>query len=249
MSRDKVSTDSLSEATRGRAEFSGHGDAKGAKGHLSDTDDFSDQHLGSTGQSLIVNPQEGGFKKIRIGAGWQNKLVEEAGFINKLFKKARKQGIDLDLGCLYELQDGTRGAVQAFGDMYGSFDASPFISLSGDDRTGDDHDDDDGEDEILLVNGKHWDEIKRMLVYIYIYDGAVNWADIQPQIKIRVPGEPHMVITPHTYRSELAVCALAGIENVRAGIKVTNFTEYYPGHAEMDRAHGYGLQWDDGAKD
>lgn len=49
-------------------------------------------------------------------------------------------------------------------------------------------------------------------------------------------------------RSELNVCVIAGLENVRNGIKLSHYTEYYPGHAEMDRAFGYGLQWDDGEK-
>ena len=46
-------------------------------------------------------------------------------------------GIDLDLGCLYELNDGRKGAVQALGNAFGSLTNPPFISLDGDDRTGD----------------------------------------------------------------------------------------------------------------
>lgn len=249
-SRDKSSVDSLAEASRSRASFSGHGNAKGAAGTLSDTDDDSGcKYLGATGQTLVIDPGPDGFEKIRIGAGWQNIKVEEAkGFFSKLLKKATKQGVDLDIGCLYELQDGTCGAIQAFGEMFGDYDAAPFMTLSGDDRTGDDDDDDDGEDEILFVNGQKWGEIRRMLVYLYIYEGAAHWAEVKPQIRIQVPGHEPMVVNLHTYESQLAVCAVAGIENQRGGIKVTNFTEYYPGHAEMDRAHGYGLEWDDGRK-
>jgi tellurite resistance protein TerA len=248
MARDKLSNDSMAEATRSRAKFSGHGNAKGAAGYISDTDDTGCSRLGNTGQTLVIDPRAEGFKKIRIGGAWQNIVLEEAGFFSKLLKKVRKQGVDLDIGCLYELQNGERGAIQAFGEMFGDYEAAPYIALSGDDRTGDDHDDDDGEDEVLTVNGAHWNDIRRMLIYFYIYDGASSWAEIKPQVQIRVPGEQPMVITPHTYKSELAVCAVAGIENQRGGIKVTNYTEYYPGHAEMDRAHGYGLEWDDGEK-
>lgn len=248
MAKDKLSNNSLLEATRGRAKFSGHGAAKGAAGHLSDTDDTGCMRLGSTGQSLIVDPHEDGFEKIRIGGAWQNLVVQQGGFFSRLLKKARRQGVDLDIGCLYELQNGERGAVQAFGELFGDFDAAPYISLSGDDRTGDDHDDDDGEDEVLRVNGRHWNDIRRLLVYFYIYDGASSWAEVRPQVQIRIPGEKPFLVTPHTYESELAVCAVAGLENVRGGIKLTNFTEYYPGHAEMDRAHGFGLEWADGEK-
>ncbi|PJB72428.1 MAG: Tellurium resistance protein TerA [Alphaproteobacteria bacterium CG_4_9_14_3_um_filter_47_13] len=248
MSRENLSQDSLIEATRRRARFSGHGNAKGAAGYVSDTDNNAYNFLGVTGQTDIFNPQENGYEKIRIGAAWNNVLVEESGFFGKIFKKVQKKGVDLDLGCLYELQNGKRGCIQAFGDMYGRYKLEPFIHLSGDDRTGDDDDDDDGEDEILRVNGQKWPEIKRLLVYLYIYGGAGNWAQIKPQMQIRIPNEKPMIVTLHTYKSQLAICAVAGLENVRNGIKLTNYTEYYPGHAEMDRAFGFGIEWADGAK-
>ena len=249
MSRDTISTDALAEATRSRAQFSGHGSAKGAKGYVSDTDDNSYSFLGTTGQTDIFQPQKDGYEKIRIGAAWQNILVEEAGFLNKFLKKMREVGVDLDLGCLYELQNGKRGCLQAFGSLHGSFEEEPFIKLSEDDRTGDDDDDDDGEDEIMMVNGQKWPEIKRMLIYLYIYGGVNDWAQIQPQIQIRIPDEKPMIVTLHTHDSNLPLCAVAHLENVRNGIKLQNITEYYPGHPEMDRAFGYGIEWTDGTKD
>ena len=57
-----------------------------------------------------------------------------------------------------------------------------------------------------------------------------------------------MVVVPDVHKDELAVCAITMIENVRNGIKLTNHTEYFPGHAEMDRAFGFGLEWDEGKK-
>lgn len=247
MTRSKSSSDSLSEATRSRAKHSRHGGI-GAAGYVSDTDDNSYQFLGATGQTDIFNPQEGGFGKIRVGAAWQNLAVEKAGFLGKLLKKVQKHGIDLDIGCLYELQNGERGAIQAFGEMFGHYKEPPYIYLSGDDRTGDDDDDDDGEDEVIHINGQKWPEIRRLLIYLYIYGGADHWAEIEPQIQVRVPKEKPMIVKLHTTKSELALCAVALMENVRGGIKITNITEYYPGHAEMDRAFGFGLEWADGEK-
>jgi tellurite resistance protein TerA len=57
-----------------------------------------------------------------------------------------------------------------------------------------------------------------------------------------------MVVTIGSHHKNLGICAIAGLENVRNGIKLTNHTEYFPGHAEMDRAFGYGLEWDNGTK-
>lgn len=52
-----------------------------------------------------------------------------------LFSRA-SQPIDLDLGCLFELTNGSKGAVQALGNSFGSLSQAPFISLDGDDRSG-----------------------------------------------------------------------------------------------------------------
>ena len=152
--------------------------------------------------------------------------------------------MDWDLGCLYELQDGTRGSLQAFGEKFGDFDKPPFISLSEDERTGDR----DGDDEFILINGEKWSAVKRVLLYIYIYKGAARWSDINPQVVVDVPGEDDFYVTLKAHDDVLDLCAVAELENVRNGIKLTNKTEYFPGHEEMDRAFGYGLQWGEGKK-
>ena len=242
MSKEPLSTDSLAEATRGRAKFSGHGKALGAGGYKVMGESVDCEFLSQSGQSSVVDPREGGFGKIRIGAAWENIKMENGGFFSKLLKKATQQGVDVDLGCLYEMEDGTRGCIQAFGNMMGSLDSTPFMALSGDERTGDAV----GDDEFLEVNGAEWNKIKRLLVYTYIYNGAPNWSALRPQIQISIPGDHPMVVTPDAHMDELAVCAIVMIENVRGGIRLTNHTEYFPGHAEMDRAFGFGLEWDDG---
>lgn len=242
---DKSSIDSMADATRSRADFSGHGGALGAAGHreISINPDNS-EFLREPGQSIAVSPGADGFESLVIGVEWDNVLVQQAGFFGKLLKKATKKGVDLDIGCLYELKDGSRGAIQAFGEKFGNFEDPPYMTLSGDERTGDA----EGHDEYILVNGKHWNKIKRLLVYIYIYEGAVNWKQINPQILIDVPGENDLVVTLGAHDDSLALCAVGEIEQVRGGIKLINRTEYFPGHHEMDRAFGYGLEWGDGTK-
>lgn len=250
MSNEKTSQNlggsqgSLAEASRSRVRFSGHGKAKGAGGYKVIVEDADCEFLSQSGQTSVINPREDGFGLIRIGAAWDNVAVEKAGFFDKLFKKATRQGVDIDLGCLYELEDGSRGCVQAFGNMLGAFDEAPYIALSGDERTGNA----EGDDEFIRIDGKNWNKIKRVLIYVYIYNGAGNWADIKPQIQLSVPGEHPMVVSPDVHISELAVCAIAMVENIRGGIRLTNHTEYFPGHAEMDRAFGFGIEWADGRK-
>lgn len=243
------SQQALLDATRSRAKFSGHdgGKALGAAGYVSDTDDSCD-FLATTGQTSIFNPPEDGFADIHIGAAWQNLKKEQGNIFSRLLNKATDTGIDLDLGILYELKNGKVGCIQALGGTMGAHDSEPYMVLSGDDRTGDDHDDVEGQDEIITINGQKWNEIERLVVYLYIYKGAENWAEIAPQVQVLVPGEKPVVITLHTHKSELCIAAAARLENVRGGIRLTNITEYYPGHPSMDRAFGFGIEWEDGQK-
>ncbi len=135
--------------------------------------------------------------------------------------------------------------MQAFGELFGSLDEEPFIFITGDERTGNT----EGADESMIINGSKWPEIKRILVYMYIYDGVPDWKTLKPEVFIDIPGDEDLKMTPHVEKSELAICAVGMLENERNGIRLTNHSEYFPGHPEMDRAFGFGMEWEDGAKD
>ena len=236
---------SLTKATQSIVDFSGHGASLGAAGFRAKSDHPENcEFLEEPGQSIAISPGADGFDFIKVGVAWDNMHMQNSGVFSKFFKKARKVGIDLDIGCLYEMVDGTRGSLQAFGGKFGDFDAAPFVSLSGDERTGNSQ----GDDEFLLINGRKWREIKRMLIYIYIYDGAPSWSVINPQVVIDVPGEDDLYVTLNAHDDALSLCAVGELESIRGGVRLTNRTEYFPGHDEMDRAFGYGLEWADGKK-
>ncbi len=252
---DDSSRHSITEATRSRAKFSDYARSKGAAGFISPHDDAqSAEFLSKPGQTAIVNPTKEGIQNFEIGVAWDNvkpaqPAPQKSGFLKKILGSKDKiiqssAGVDLDLGCLYELQNGKRGAIQGFGDNFGNLDKVPFIHLTNDERSGDK----EGEDEMIIVNGQQWDQIKRLVIYIYIYDGADSWASVKPQIQVRVPEEVPMVVSLGAKKQELSVCAVAGLENIRGGIKMTNYMEYFPGHLSLDRAFGFGLSWEDGQK-
>jgi tellurite resistance protein TerA len=241
------SQSSIEKASESRVKFSGHGQAKGAAGYVDPSDrDINIDFLGRREDTLSISPPEGGFADVKIAAAWDNQLVPDKSFIGKLLKKSKPADIDLDLGILYELHDGTKGAIQAFGDegTMGHYNTPPYLSLSGDERSGNAPDD----DEFIHLNGKEWPKFKRLLIYVYIYRGALDWAQVRPQIHIHIPNEKPMIVTLSSHHKDLGLCAIAGIENVRNGMKVTNHTEYFPGHAEMDRAFGFGIEWTNGEK-
>lgn len=242
---DPPSLDSLSEASRDRSQFSGHGRSRGSAGYVDPNDqDQNVDFLGRRNDTISVTPPQAGFAEIQIAAAWDAQDRPDTSFLGRLMKKTKPCDIDLDLGILYEMKDGSRGAIQAFGEVFGSYDDFPYMALSGDERTGRSL----GDDEYIRINGKKWDTVKRILIYVYIYQGALDWAQVKPQIHVRVPGQKQMVVSLSSHHKEMAICAIAGIENVRNGLRITNYTEYFPGHAEMDRAFGYGLEWDNGVK-
>lgn len=251
MAAEKKSKTSLEEATRGRAEFSEHG-SLAAAGFHSDVDaemNNDDILIDASGESVFIDRPEEGFPKMTVSLSWERIKVEKKpeGLFQKLFSKGPKtveEAVDLDLGCLYELKNGERGCLQAFGELYGAYEQAPFIHHGGDERTGDS----DGADEYMEINGAQWDEIKRILVYIYIYQGAPNWRTVKPEITIDVPGENDLKMIPHVKKGELVLCAVGTIENIDGGLSLRNHSEYFRGHAEMDRAFGFGLEWEDGEK-
>ena len=162
-----------------------------------------------------------------------------------LIKKATRQGVDLDLGCFFELQNGTKGILQPFGDLYGHLEKIPYISLSGDERTGNAK----GHDEFLTINGQKWPELKRILVYTYIYKGSSDWSQIQPDLTIQMTkGQSELHIKPALKTNQMTVCALATLKNVKNSIQIVTHGEYFTSQASMDRAFGFGLNWEDGAK-
>lgn len=244
MNDEAPSLKSIRDATKSRADFSGHGSSMGAAGQREISFDPDNcEELRTPGQSIAVTPEED-FENILLAAAWDPMTVQNTGFFKKLLNPMSIKNVDLDLGCLYELEDGSRGAIQAFGEKYGAYKKTPYIEHSGDERTG--HK--DGHDEFILINGAHWTDVKRVLVYIYIYGGAPNWKAVNPKVYVDVPGEEDLVLTLGAHNDALAVCAIGGLEQVRGGIKLTNYTEYFPGHQEMDRAFGFGLDWGDGVK-
>lgn len=153
------------------------------------------------------------------------------------------KSVDLDLGCLFELKDGSKMCVQALGNAFGSLNSPPFIALDADDRTGA-----SAGGENLRINGKYWDQIKRVLVYAFIYEGVPNWAAANATIKIKTPDQPMIVIDLDSHDNTKGMCAIAMFENVNEAIKITKLVDYKKGHQEVDRAYGWGMQWQAGSK-
>lgn len=191
-----------------------------------------------------------GFGEIRINLNWNRNQSGQpqpsqrsGGFLGGLFGGGRSNGVDLDVGCLYEEQDGTVSAIQALGNRFGAFNREPYIELKGDDRTGA-----ITEGEWLYINGQYWHRFRRILVYAFIYDGVPNWAQTDGIVTIYVPNEAPLEIRLTEGSNSLGMCATVLLENVNGALKVNREVQYFRGHQEMDRAYHWGLRWTSGSK-
>jgi len=152
--------------------------------------------------------------------------------------------IDLDLGCLYELKNGRKGTVQALGNAFGHLNAEPWIALDGDDRTGA-----SAAGENLRINGAKIPEIKRVLVYTFIYEGAANWQTANGVVTLRYPGNEDIIVRMDEYNNARRMCAIALLENDGGdGFIVEKQVTFFDGHAQMDKAYGWGMRWVPGRK-
>lgn len=199
----------------------------------------------SKGQKINLQKSSpsSGLGEILVNLNWNSKPANQ-GFVKGLFGGG-SSGIDLDLGCLYELNDGRKGAVQALGNAFGSLNNPPFISLDGDDRTGD-----SVGGENLRINGNMVSQIRRILVYTFIYEGVANWQQADAVVTIKYPGAEDIIVKMDTFNSSQKMCGLALFQNVNnETFSVEKIVQFYPGHQALDQAYGWNMRWTPGRKD
>lgn len=200
---------------------------------------------------INLNKNNTGFGEIKVNLNWNkgtktpNTTAPQKSFFDRLLSgtPSANKGVDLDLGCFYELQDGTRGIVQALGDTFGSYHSAPFVQLSADDRTGTSSD-----GEWLTINGTEWQRIKRLVIYAFIYEGVANWAATDGVARLLVPNQPEIEIALTSDNRNLNMCGIVVLTNTHGSIDVERRVEYVSGHKELDKAFGFGLRWARGSK-
>lgn len=195
---------------------------------------LSKVNLAKRGDGISLEKKSKEHGQILINLNWTQGKKSLFGF---------SKSVDLDLGCLFELKDGSKMCVQALGNAFGSLNSPPYIALDADDRTGQ-----SAGGENLRINGKYWDQIKRVVVYAFIYEGVPNWAAANAVIKIKTPDQPVIIIDLDSHDNTKGMCAIAMFENVNEAIKITKLVDYKNGHQEVDRAYGWGMQWQAGSK-
>ncbi len=199
--------------------------------------------LKNKGDSFELKQKGGAGGEILVNLNWNQKggAQKSGGLFSKLMGGG-SSAIDLDLGCLFELKDGTKGAIQALGESWGSYEQPPFIRHMGDDRTGA-----VAAGEFIRVNGQRLGELRRILFYAFIYEGIARWDQADGIVKIKQAGNPEIELHLDDH-SNKGMCALALFDNSSGGLRVSKEVRFFNGHQDMDQAYHWGLRWVAGSK-
>ena len=187
--------------------------------------------------SVSLEKRGASLGEIRVNLNWNQKIATKG-----IFGQAKSTSIDLDLSCLFSLNDGSKGAVQALGKNFGSYNNAPWIHLLGDDRTGGVSD-----GEWLKINGAQWNNIKKVVIFALIYEGVPNWSSTDGMVSLHVPDHP-VIESRMEGESNHRVCAVATLENDNGSLKMTQENRYFKSAKELDEHYGIGLSWTAGRK-
>ena len=119
----------------------------------------------------------------------------------------------------------------------------PYIALDGDDRTGS-----NASGETIRVNGKFVDQIKRILVFTFIYDGVANWREVDGVVTVKCSGSPDIEVRMDEYGSDLPNCGIALLENQGGTFSVEKIVKFYESTRYLDKDFNWGLRWVSGSK-
>ncbi|NEA15332.1 TerD family protein, partial [Streptomyces halstedii] len=200
--------------------------------------------------SVSLTKQGGTSGALRVNLNWEVRK-QFKGWGAKLGRAAAVHGdLDLDLCALYELTDGRKGVVQALGNAFGSLAQPPYIHLDGDDRTGA-----VSSGENLTVNLDHKDRLRRILIFVTIYEGARSFADLHATVTLQPRNGAAIDFSLDECTVPSTVCALALITNDGTGdLTVQREARYLvpqrgvSPQRTIDAAYGWGMNWTPGRK-
>jgi len=175
-------------------------------------------------------------EEILVNLNWNSTIEKKS-----MFDFLSKSTLDLDLGCMYRLKDGSKGVIQALGNSFGSASYHPYISLDKDDRSGQSN---DGEN-LRLARLEMLDVV---VVFAFIYEGAPNWDSAKGVVTVKQQGSADIVIKLDSPDKGKIMCGLIKIENKGGKLVITKLEKYFAGHKELDGEFGFGFNWTAGKK-
>ena len=193
-------------------------------------------NLDKRGETAKISLRKDIANTIHVNLNWNQQA--KRGFLGMSTPAA-----DLDLGCMFELEDGDKGVFQALGGKMGQKGQYPFIYIDKDDRSG------------AAVNGENLyierpDLIKRVLIFTFIYEGARNgFQEVEGRMKMTDPAGNEITLALNNPDSKRTFCAVAMIQKTGGEISIRKEELYYEHHGQADQHFGFGFRWSAGSKD
>lgn len=198
--------------------------------------------------SVSLTKQGGTSGAMRVNLSWQVRKQFQ-GWGAKLGRAvAMHADLDLDLCALYELTDGRKGVVQALGNAFGALHQPPYIHLDGDDRTG------GTSGENLTINLDHTKDLRRVVIFVTIYQGARSFADLDATVTLQPQHGAAIDFSLGECTVPSTVCSLALITNTGSDLVVQREARFLvpergvSPQRTMDYTYGWGMNWTPGRK-
>ncbi|MFH9580395.1 TerD family protein [Streptomyces globisporus] len=205
--------------------------------------------LTKSAPSVSLAKQGGTSGALRVNLNWEVRK-QFKGWGAKLGRAvAMHADLDLDLCALYELTDGRKGVVQSLGNAFGSLNQPPFIHLDGDDRTGA-----LSTGENMTINLDHKNQLRRVLIFVTIYEGARSFADLHATVTLQPQNGAAVDFSLDECTVPSTVCALALITNTGGDLTVQREARYLvpdrgvSPQRTVDATYGWGMNWTPGRK-
>lgn len=205
--------------------------------------------LTKSAPSVSLAKQGGTSGALRVNLNWEVRK-QFKGWGAKLGRAvAMHADLDLDLCALYELTDGRKGVVQSLGNAFGSLNQPPFIHLDGDDRTGA-----LSTGENMTINLDHKNQLRRVLIFVTIYEGARSFADLHATVTLQPQNGAAVDFSLDECTVPSTVCALALITKTGGDLTVQREARYLvpdrgvSPQRTVDAAYGWGMNWTPGRK-
>ena len=160
-------------------------------------------------------------------------------------QRGRRRRSTSTSACLWEFSDGSKGVVQALGNAFQApYQGAPIIRLDGDDRSGS-----NAAGENMFIDLSRVNEIRRILVFAFIYEGVPNWASADGVVTLYPATGPEIEVRLDEADTGSPTCAIAMLENKGGELVVHREVRYIRGgQADLDRAYGWGMEWTRGRK-
>ena len=190
-------------------------------------------------QAVNLKKGGGGAQQIHINLNW-DAPAKKAGFLGGLLGGGNSKP-DLDLGCMFEMADGTKGVIQPMGGNFGSKVAPPYIMLDKDDRSGAAA---DGEN-LYIVRP---DLMVRVMIFAMIYEGTANFSTVNGRITVKDQEGSEITVRMDNPDAKNTFCSVCLIEKKGDRVEITKEERYFQHHEQADQHYGFGFRWRAGQK-